>query len=323
MLGKEIRQQKKKDRDEFKKEPVPTLRDSVMSRRGDNYPIEAIRIICSHCEAVLNTEEKESIIYKLERGVSCKVICKKCVQKFNKKYFEKNADKLKAQREDLRDLVNQDKLNHTCECEVRCPARGKVIFHKKRNREVSIATITLKDYKENCKIVCSKRLVYSIVDDVKKPIVNSDKFDKLIEKVNSLDYTTLFSNLDDFLFETNDWMIEHSNQGFKSFGVYIFENTKSNYKNNLEILLVADNRKVVYSTSNFGLIYQDTNPVIDSKQFEIKYCLDKFLSEVTYDNLIKHVKTYKVPECFLGEQGEDLRLAVMQPLTLDTYEKLK
>ena len=319
MLGKEIRQQKRMEKELLKKEPVPTLRDSVLSRRGDNYPIEAIRIICSHCEAVLNTEEKESIISKLERGISCKVICKKCVQKFNKKYFEKNAEKLKAQREDLRDTVNQDKLNHACECEVRCGVREKLIYHNKRGSIVSIATITLKDYKENCQIVCKKNVTYQIIGDVKKEPINSDK---LIDRISALDHKILFSNANDLILDFKDWVFANSIQGFKNFEIFIFQDTESNYKNNIEILLVGDNRKVVYSTSTFGFAYKDTNIVIDSQQFEIKYCLDKFLSEVTYDNLIKHVKTYKAPEYFFLE-GEDIRLTAMKPLTLNTYKNLK
>jgi hypothetical protein len=326
MLGKELREQKKKEKDELKKVHKPTLQESVVARRNENYPIEAIRIICSHCEAVLNTEEKESIIYKLERGVSCKVICKKCVQKFNKKYFEKNAEKLKAQRESLRDVVAQDKLNHVCGCEVRCSVRGKVIFHRKRNREVSIATVTLKDYNENCQIVCSKKISIEILGDAKKEPVRfipSNQFDKLIDKITSIDYKVLFESLEDFFFETNDWMFANSDQGVKSFSIHFFENTDSIYRNNIEILLVTDNKKVIYSSLSFGDIYQDATPDIDNKQFEIRYCLDKFITDVNYDNLLKHYKTYKTPEHFLGDNGEDVRLELMQPLTIDTYEKLR
>lgn len=323
MLGKEINQQKKIEKDELKKVRVPSLKENIISRRNDMETIQSIRIICSHCEAVLNTEEKVGIIDKLERGVNCKVMCKSCVKDFNKRYFEKNSEKLKAKRTLLRDMVRQDKANYQCDCESGCNVRKTLIYHRKRKAIVNIATITLNDYIENCKIVCAKKVSYHVIEPVKSKEIKADDFGMFIDKIANLDCNHLFAKLNFFQNLTSDWLIEYSDKGITNFGIYLLENTDSIYKNNLELLLVANSNQVIYSTNSFGSIYKNGEPSIDNKQFEIKYCLDKFFTEVNYDNLLSYVKTCLIPAQFKGDDGEDYRLDRMELLTIDTYDKLK
>jgi hypothetical protein len=90
-------------------------------------------------------------------------MCAKCISISNKKYFEKHHGILKEQRDELRIVVAEDKQNYICDTCTYCSPKDKKIFHRKRNENVSIGTISLKDYKENCQIVCKNKILIQIL----------------------------------------------------------------------------------------------------------------------------------------------------------------
>jgi len=146
-----------KEKVEFRKEIKRTFTEDDKIKAG------TIRIPCVCCQTLLSESEKLVILERLERGKSYKAMCTKCISISNKKYFEKHHEKLKEQRIELRDLVAKDKQEYSCDECTHCPAKDKRIFHRKRNDHVSIGTISLKDYKENCQIVCKKKISIQIL----------------------------------------------------------------------------------------------------------------------------------------------------------------
>jgi hypothetical protein len=141
-------------------EMVKRIKQKIESSDEERIPIEEkvkislLRMICCSCEAMLLEPEKWSIFRRMSKGISAKSMCTKCVQKANKKFFEKYGEELKKKRAELRDIVYEDKLNYKCETCTGCLTKNKIIFHKKRNKEVAAAAVTLKDYNENCQIIC-------------------------------------------------------------------------------------------------------------------------------------------------------------------------
>lgn len=301
------------------------IRNQVLAEvEEEKNKINLLRILCTRCDAVMNNIEKLRIISKLERGVNHKVHCSKCIKEINDKYLEKNKDGLIIKRKFLRDLVNEDKKKYGCSCQGSCKGLKKVIYHRKRNREVQVGAITMKDYKENCEILCLVELPQKIAGLLNKAPLKQFDYIKFIK---DLDYKVLFDKILDFQLDIRDWLFENDIELIQNFELYTFQNTQSKFSNNIELLLVANKKntlekKVVYSSSSFGEKNKD-EVLINNVQFELRYCINKFLDEIKYENLLAHYKTYKVPECFLGENGKDIRLEVMQPLTLNTYENLK
>lgn len=141
-----------KEKKEFRKE-----RKYVFTEE-DKKKVSLIRMICTCCQVVISESEKLLIMEKIERGKNVKMMCDSCISKANKKYNDKHAERLKNERDELRVVVSKDKQEYACDTCTFCRPFDKLIYHNKRKREVSIGTITLKDYNENCKIVCKNKL---------------------------------------------------------------------------------------------------------------------------------------------------------------------
>jgi hypothetical protein len=141
-----------KEKKEFRKE-----RKYIFTEE-DRKKVSLIRMICTCCQVVISESEKLLIMEKIERGKNVKMMCDSCISKANKKYNDKHAERLKNERDELRIVVAKDKQEYTCNNCTCYLTKDKRIFHKKRNETVSIGTITLKDYYQNCKIVCKNKL---------------------------------------------------------------------------------------------------------------------------------------------------------------------
>ena len=141
-----------KEKKEFRKE-----RKFVFTEE-DKKKVSILRMICTCCQVLLSENEKLLIVEKMERGKNVKIMCDSCISKANKKYNDKHADRLKSERDELRVVVAKDKQSYTCDNCTFCRPIDKLIYHHKRRREVSIGTISLKDYNANCKIVCKNKL---------------------------------------------------------------------------------------------------------------------------------------------------------------------
>jgi hypothetical protein len=141
-----------KEKKEFRKERKYVFTDE------DKKKVALLRMICTSCQVLLSENEKLLIMEKIERGKNVKMMCDSCISKANKKYNDKHADRLKSERDELRVVVAKDKQSYVCKDCTFCKNSDKLIYHNKREREVSIGTITLKDYIANCKILCKNKL---------------------------------------------------------------------------------------------------------------------------------------------------------------------
>jgi hypothetical protein len=126
-------------------------------------------------------------------------------------------------------------------------------------------------------------------------------------------------------------LIEKKGHNILDLEVYTFDNFKTQLLPRIELLLVAnfmDNEKgieypkIIYSTNSFGFLYK-VNVYKGGDQFGLKFCMVRFLIELTKETFYQHIENNETPAHFLGDNGEDVRLELMQPLTLDTYEKLR
>lgn len=151
-------------------EMVKRIKKKVEDFGEERIPVEEktkislLRMICCTCETVLTEPEKWSIFRRMSKGISAKSMCIGCVRKANKKFFEKYGEELKKQRAELREIVYNDKVNYKCDSCTQCLIKNKIIYHKRRCKEVTASSITLKDYKENCKIVCKNKTEFKIIE---------------------------------------------------------------------------------------------------------------------------------------------------------------
>jgi hypothetical protein len=154
---------------------------------------------------------------------------------------------------------------------------------------------------------------------------------EIVDFIFQLEYPKLFAMIEDLIYNIKEFIIEYPEESIIDFEVYLFDNFKTQLMPRLEVLLVSvhldfltgvETKKVIYSSSSFGLEYKK-NVYDGDNRFGIRFSMVKLLIEATKENVGGFIKNHEVPQHFLGEQGEDLRLAVMQPLTLNTYENLK
>jgi hypothetical protein len=147
---------------------VKRIKKKIEDSDEERIPIEEktkislLRMICCSCETLLLEPEKWSIFRRMSKGISAKSMCTECVRKANKKFFEKYGEELKKQRAELREIVYNDKVKYKCDSCDKCLVKNKIIYHRKRNKEVSSSSVTLKDYNENCEIVCKNQTEFKI-----------------------------------------------------------------------------------------------------------------------------------------------------------------
>lgn len=154
---------------------------------------------------------------------------------------------------------------------------------------------------------------------------------EVVDFVYELDYKKLHAGINDLLFDSRDILMDNKISEVLDFQVYTFENFKTQLKPRIEILLVAnimefetgkEIQKIIYSSNSFGFVYKTNDYKVDSR-FGIRFCMIKFLIEVTRENLLDYLKHYSIPSQFKGDDGEDIRLHRIEELTLNTYENLK
>lgn len=154
---------------------------------------------------------------------------------------------------------------------------------------------------------------------------------EITEFIFKLDYAKLYSMIEDLLFDIKDYKIDYPKESIIDFEVHLFDNFLTTLMPRHELLLVSvhldfltgeETRKVLYASSSFGLEYKK-NIYDGDNRFGLRFAMVKFLIEATKDTVHGFIKNYSIPKHFLGKDGEDYRIAVMEPLTLETYNTIK
>ena len=154
---------------------------------------------------------------------------------------------------------------------------------------------------------------------------------EVLDFVSKLDYNKMHIAINNFIFDTKNFILENKLKNVWEFEVFVFENFQLQLFPRIELLLVAtisdfekgtQTPKVIYSTDSFGYIYKTNDYKVDTK-FGLKFAMIKFLTEINIGNLMDYFQKSSIPDQFKGDDGEDYRIDRMELLTIDTYETLK